>query len=159
MTLRGLAPFSGNERKLQMLMCIGTTKRTSPPTTSPPTHAPETTTTTTLPETPTTTTTSSTTVLDSITTFCVVADAPYQYSENLKLIHQVKNMDPECEFVAHLGDIRSARLFDTCVRETYRNASLIMQRSKEPVLMMLGGKIVHEEYTCCFRVCTLFLTR
>lgn len=77
---------------------------------------------------------------DAITTFCVVADAPYKHSESIKLLEQVDNMDPECEFVAHLGDIRSARLSDTCVQETYTNASLIMKRSNKPVLMMLGGK-------------------
>lgn len=75
-----------------------------------------------------------------ITTFCVVADAPYRHEESLKLLDQIDNMDSECEFVAHLGDIRSARMFDTCVRETYTNASLIMKRSAKPVLMMLGGK-------------------
>lgn len=149
MTLRGLAPFSGSKRRLQMLMCNVSTKRTSPPTMSPPTNAPDTTTTTTATTTKsTTTTTTSTKVPDSATTFCVVADAPYIYSENLKLIQQVKNMDPECEFVAHLGDIRSARLFDTCVRETYRNASAIMRGSKKPVLMMIGGKIFHEARVC-----------
>jgi len=78
-----------------------------------------------------------------ITTFCVVGDAPYRYEESLKLLEQVDHMDSECEFVAHLGDIRSARMFDTCVRETYTNASLIMKRSRKPVLMMLGGKPPH----------------
>lgn len=74
-----------------------------------------------------------------ITTFCVVADAPYKHKESLKLLEYVENMDSDCEFVAHLGDIRSARAFDTCVQETYRNASLIMRRSEKPVLMLLGG--------------------
>jgi hypothetical protein len=104
--------------------CPGFTKRTLPQGTPPPTPAP----------------TPAPPMQDPITTFCVVADAPYSYTENLKLLDQVDNMDPDCEFVAHLGDIRSARQFDTCVKETYTNASLIMKRSQKPVLMMIGGK-------------------
>ena len=88
---------------------------------------------------PDTTTTSTTP--DLTTTFCVVADAPYRHSEYLKLLDQVQNMDNDCEFVAHLGDIRSARNYDTCVKETYTNASFIMKKSQKPVLMMLGGKL------------------
>lgn len=73
-----------------------------------------------------------------ITTFCLIADAPYSYEESLVLLDQLDHVDSECEFVAHLGDIRSARLFDTCVQETYTNTSLIMKRSQKPVLMILG---------------------
>lgn len=127
-TLRGLLPVKRNARKLQELMCPG--KKIVP---SPTSTAMVTSTT----ATPKATTTSPPV---PVTTFCVVADAPYRYEENLKLTKQVDEMDPECEFVAHLGDIRSARQFDTCVKETYTNASRIMRRSKKPVLMMLGGK-------------------
>jgi hypothetical protein len=84
--------------------------------------------------------TESSTPADPITTFCVVADAPYRYEESIKLLNHIENMDSDCEFVVHLGDIRSARQFDTCVEETYRNVSLIMKRSQKPVLMVLGGK-------------------
>ena len=113
-----LVPFYGLVRALL-------TQNISPQSTPSPTLAP-------------TPPTASTT--DPITTFCVVADAPYRYEENIKLLNQVDNMDSDCEFVAHLGDIRSARQFDTCVKETYRNASLIMKRSQKPVLMLIGGK-------------------
>lgn len=75
-----------------------------------------------------------------VTTFCVVADAPYRYEENIKLLTHVENLHPECEFLAHLGDIRSARLRDDCVWETYRNASIIMRQSPKPVFMMIGGE-------------------
>jgi len=149
--LRGLIPMTGNVRDLKQNMC-GMKRNAPSPTPAPtPSTAPETTTTATTSVTPETTTstmtttttttiTSKTVIQESITTFCVVADAPYRYSENLKLTKQVDNMDPACEFVAHLGDIRSARLFDTCIRETYTNASAIMRRSEKPVLMLLGGK-------------------
>jgi uncharacterized protein (UPF0333 family) len=127
-SVRGLTE---NTRELAKDIC-GMAKNV-PPTTTATATPPKTTATTTTSE--TTTTTSA-----PITTFCVVADAPYRYEENLELTNQVDNMDSECEFVAHLGDIRSARKFDTCVKETYTNASAIMKRSEKPVLMMLGGK-------------------
>ena len=92
------------------------------------------------------------------TTFCVVADAPYKYTESLKLLEYVENMDSDCEFVAHLGDIRSARAFDTCVQETYSNASLIMRRSEKPVLMILGGIIIDVESPLYHSVCNIVLT-
>jgi hypothetical protein len=76
-----------------------------------------------------------------ITTFCVVADTPYDETMRLQLIDQVENMHQDCEFVVHLGDIRSAAKFDTCVLETYTNASLIMSLSAKPVFITLGGKI------------------
>lgn len=150
----GTTTTIGGPKTTTSFMVPDTTSTTSAPkltmisTTTSATTEPETTTmsTTTEPETTTSTTTTptttSTTTTDPITTFCVVADAPYRYKEHLELIKQVDNMDSECEFVAHLGDIRSARLFDACVRETYTNASSIMKRSKKPVLMMLGGKTV-----------------
>lgn len=110
----------------------------TPAPTQDPVTATSSTTTTAITTKPKTTTT--TPEPNAVTTFCVVADAPYRYKENLALLEQVESMDPECEFVAHLGDIRSARNFDTCVQETYTNASLIMKRSQKPVLMMLGGE-------------------
>lgn len=134
-----LEPMSELERDPRKLRCGPTKKRHSPLSTfaasttsfsTPLTTA----STTTAPD----TTTSTTPYL--ATTFCVVADAPYRHSEYLELLDQVQNMDDECEFVAHLGDIRSARNYDTCVKETYTNASFIMKKSQKPVLMMLGGK-------------------
>lgn len=125
--------FMENTRELAKDICGG--GKNVPPTTTATSTPPKTTAATTATTPKTTTTTSA-----PITTFCVVADAPYRYEENLELTNQVDNMDSECEFVAHLGDIRSARKFDTCVKETYTNASAIMKRSEKPVLMMLGGK-------------------
>lgn len=75
-----------------------------------------------------------------ITTFCVVADAPYDETMRLRLLKQVKTIDEDCEFVVHLGDIRSAANFDTCELEPYTNARLIMSRSAKPVFITLGGK-------------------
>lgn len=139
----------GRSRSLNMegrdlLKCGPRKKRHAPLTTSSPPDITITTTAASSTATTTTTTTKTTTTttppLNAVTTFCVVADAPYRSEENRKLLNQVENMSSECEFVAHLGDIRSARKYDTCVRETYRNASIIMQRSEKPVLMVLGGK-------------------
>lgn len=76
-----------------------------------------------------------------VTTFCVVADAPYNKKQRQELLQQAESMLDACEFVVHLGDIRSARNFDTCVRETYTNASLVMSQSRKPVFMTLRGKI------------------
>lgn len=77
-----------------------------------------------------------------VTTFCIVADAPYSESERQELETQMRTMNDECEFVVHLGDIRSALAIDDCVQETYTNASLVMRQSPKPVFMVVGGKAI-----------------
>ncbi len=114
-----LEPMSELERDPRKLRCGPTKKRHSPLSTFAPTAS------TTSFSTPLTT--ASTTTAPDTTT----STTPYLTTTF---------MDDECEFVAHLGDIRSARNYDTCVKETYTNASFIMKKSQKPVLMMLGGK-------------------
>ena len=78
---------------------------------------------------------------DSITTFCVVADAPYNSQQAKELQRQIVSMDTECEFVVHLGDIRDAANYDDCMEGSYSDASSIMSQSEKPVIMLIGGKI------------------
>jgi predicted phosphodiesterase len=82
---------------------------------------------------------------DTVTTFCLIADAPYTSAQRVKLKRQVQNMDSECEFVVHLGDFRDARNFDKCLKQSYTNASLIMRQSDKPVIMVMGDN----EYNDC----------
>jgi predicted phosphodiesterase len=82
---------------------------------------------------------------DTVTTFCLIADAPYTEYQRVKMNRQVQNMDSECEFVVHLGDIRDGAYYDDCIEETYSNASRIMKRSDKPVIMVMGDN----EYNDC----------
>lgn len=69
---------------------------------------------------------------------CVVADTPYTEEQRQELLKQVESMPEDCEFVFHLGDLRSSAGFTECKQETYTNASIIMSRSPKPVFMLLG---------------------
>jgi hypothetical protein len=69
---------------------------------------------------------------------CLVADTPYNEEQRQTLLNQVGNMPDDCEFVFHLGDLRTSAGFNPCTQETYTNASFIMALSSKPVFMLLG---------------------
>jgi hypothetical protein len=69
---------------------------------------------------------------------CLIADTPYDEEQRQTLLKQVENMPDDCEFVFHLGDLRTSAGFNPCTRETYSNASVIMARSSKPVFVLLG---------------------
>jgi Calcineurin-like phosphoesterase len=81
----------------------------------------------------------------TVTTFCLIADAPYTEDQRVELKRQVEDMDSECEFVVHLGDIRDGQYYDECIEESYTNASRIMRQSDKPVIMVIGDN----EYNDC----------
>ena len=82
---------------------------------------------------------------DTVTTFCLIADAPYTEDQRIELERQVRNIDSDCEFLVHLGDIRDGQYYDECIEESYTNASRIMRQSDAPVIMGIGDN----EYNDC----------
>lgn len=71
-------------------------------------------------------------------TFCAIADIPYSAVQEQVLIEQIATVSEDCEFLIHLGDFRNASGKPLCRKEEYDHISTIMQKSKVPVIMILG---------------------
>lgn len=73
-----------------------------------------------------------------IATFYVVADTPYSASDASRLLYQMQNIQPDADFVVHLGDIRNAEGYPTCMQSEYQTASEILRQSWAPVFVNVG---------------------
>lgn len=83
--------------------------------------------------------------LDSILTFCVIADAPYTKEELAELPDQIGTQMEGCEFLVHLGDIFVG---DTpCLAEDYQTIRDVMIESDVPAFLVPGDN----EWNDCIR--------
>ena len=88
-----------------------------------------------------------------VTTFYVIADAPYTQVEANMLPKQVKALPSDAEFLVHLGDIRSARDGGACRLYEYTDVATTLRQSKVPVFIILGGKEYTYVIRCSFLEC------
>lgn len=83
--------------------------------------------------------------VDSILTFCVIADAPYTKEELAELPDQIATQMEGCEFLVHLGDIFVG---DTpCLAEDYQTIRDVMIESDTPAFLVPGDN----EWNDCIR--------
>jgi len=77
-------------------------------------------------------------IVDRVTTFYAVGDAPYNALQAVQLREQMSNIPVDAEFVIHVGDIRDADHHDICQLAEYTFASSLLQLSHAPVFLLLG---------------------
>jgi hypothetical protein len=82
---------------------------------------------------------------DTITTFYVMADAPYTDEERYNLMPKhIAELDPdEGEFVVHLGDLQYAKV-DNCREGAYDEAKQIMKKSQVPAFILPGDNDIND---------------
>ena len=82
---------------------------------------------------------------DTITTFYVMADAPYTDEERYNLMPKyIAELDPdEGEFVVHLGDLQYAKV-DACREGAYDEAKQIMKKSQVPAFILPGDNDIND---------------
>ncbi|KAL7456096.1 hypothetical protein ACHAWC_007997 [Mediolabrus comicus] len=82
---------------------------------------------------------------DTITTFYVMADAPYTDEERYNLMPKhIAELDPdEGEFVVHLGDLQYAKV-DACREGAYDEAKQIMKKSRVPAFILPGDNDIND---------------
>jgi hypothetical protein len=77
---------------------------------------------------------------ESATRFYAIGDVPYTTGEARELEWQIQSLAADAEFLIHVGDIRSARDGLSCEEEEYTAVANILNQSKVPVFLVLGGK-------------------
>ena len=96
---------------------------------------------------PTTTlpaTTTSTPPPDTITTFYIMADAPYSNYERYNLMPtHIAELDDDVEFLVHLGDLQYAAV-DKCREGAYDEARTIMEKSRIPTFILPGDNDIND---------------
>jgi len=81
---------------------------------------------------------------DTITTFYVMADAPYTDYERINLMPQhIEELDDNVEFLVHLGDLQWAKV-DKCREGAYDEASTIMKKSRIPTFILPGDNDIND---------------
>ncbi|KAK1741496.1 hypothetical protein QTG54_007974 [Skeletonema marinoi] len=82
--------------------------------------------------------------LDTITSFYVMADAPYTDNEryNLMPMH-IEELDDDVDFLVHLGDLSWAKV-DKCREGAYDEASTIMKKSRIPTFILPGDNDIND---------------
>jgi len=82
--------------------------------------------------------------LDTITTFYVMADAPYTDNERYNLMpRHIEELDDGVEFLVHLGDLSWAKV-DKCREGAYDEASTIMKKSRIPTFILPGDNDIND---------------
>jgi hypothetical protein len=97
---------------------------------------------------PTTTLPATTTTLppppDTITTFYVMADAPYTDNERYIIMPKhIEELDDDADFLVHLGDLQWA-MVDKCREGAYDEASTIMKKSRIPTFILPGDNDIND---------------
>jgi Calcineurin-like phosphoesterase len=76
------------------------------------------------------------TTSDTLLTFCVIADVPYDEKELTALPDQIETQMEGCEFLVHLGDLF---IGDTnCDEQSYYDIRDVMMMSKVPTFVVVG---------------------
>ena len=70
------------------------------------------------------------------TVFCVIADTPYNPSQRTELKAQLNNLASDCEFLVHLGDIKSGQT--SCIEYIYQDMRSMLLRSHAPSFIVPG---------------------
>lgn len=82
--------------------------------------------------------------VDTYTMFHLIADCPYDDNERDNLMPEhIKNLQPEAEFLIHLGDTQYAKV-DDCQEYAYREASDILKKSKIPTFVIPGDNDIND---------------
>ncbi len=77
-------------------------------------------------------------------TFSVMGDTPYSVGDARKLKHQIAHLNPDSEFVIHLGDIKTG--ITPCVDSWYQHVANILQQSPKRLFIIPGDN----EWNDCF---------
>jgi hypothetical protein len=68
--------------------------------------------------------------------FYALADIPYNQTQVEMLRSQILNIPEDAEFVVHLGDLRNAYDYPTCLRSDYTSVASILRSSRVPVFVI-----------------------
>ena len=81
---------------------------------------------------------------DTITTFYVMADAPYSDEERYHLMpRHIDQLGDDGEFLVHLGDLQYAAV-DRCREGAYYEAREILKRSRMPTFVLPGDNDIND---------------
>ena len=85
------------------------------------------------------------------TIFYATGDIPYDSDQARILKQQMLDLESDCEFLIHVGDIRSGdpETNPTCRREEYEEASNLLRLSHAPVFILLGDNDWTGKWYCC----------
>ena len=82
--------------------------------------------------------------IDTITTFYVMADAPYTDEERYNIMPKhIEELSDDAEFLVHLGDLQFAKV-DKCREGAYDEASTIMNKSRIPTFILPGDNDIND---------------
>jgi len=70
------------------------------------------------------------------TVFCVMSDAPYNPTQRTQMKAQLENVASDCEFLVHLGDIKSGQT--SCIEYIYQDMRSMLLRSHAPSFIVPG---------------------
>lgn len=70
------------------------------------------------------------------TVFCVMSDAPYNPTQRTQMKAQLENVASDCEFLVHLGDIKSGQT--PCIEYIYQDTRSMLLRSRAPAFSVIG---------------------
>ena len=73
---------------------------------------------------------------DTLLTFCVIADVPYNNNEVKELPNQIATQMEGCEFLVHLGDIMTGD--DACTDDKYSDVRDMLLASPVPAFIVVG---------------------
>lgn len=76
--------------------------------------------------------------------FSVMGDTPYSISDARKLKHQIAHLNPESEFVIHLGDIKTG--ITACSDSWYQKVADILRQSPKRLFIIPGDN----EWNDCY---------
>ncbi len=81
---------------------------------------------------------------DTITTFYLMADCPYNTNEreNLMPAH-IAGIGADADFLVHLGDLQNAQE-DNCEEWAYQSASSILHKSRVPTFVLPGDNDIND---------------
>jgi hypothetical protein len=83
----------------------------------------------------------------TITTFYVMADAPYSDDERYNLMpNHIEQLDDDGEFLVHLGDLQYA-VVDQCREGAYYEAKEILKKSRMPTFVLPGDNDINDCYS------------
>ncbi len=72
----------------------------------------------------------------SLIKFSVMGDTPYSATDARKLKHQIAHLNPDSEFVIHLGDIKTG--ITPCVDSWYQHVANILRQSPKRLFIIPG---------------------
>ena len=81
---------------------------------------------------------------DTITTFYIMADAPYSDDERYNLMpNHIDQLEDDGEFLVHLGDLQYATV-DQCREGAYYEAKEILKKSSMPTFVLPGDNDIND---------------